>query len=171
MLKGQLSRVPLPGNCWMPFIFQPALWVLQQPNKYSLASYSHWTSTSLHSVCFINCFQFVCFFLESFFKVLHSHIKVPPGHLKGLLATSKWYALLVYSMGKCKQINNSNLPYMSDVISLMICERNHVFRWCHASYLTSVAIPSQHCMKSRYKSRTIIWWFMVNLPWHEENMR
>jgi len=82
--------------------------------------------------------------------------------LERAASTSKWYALLVYSMGKCKQINNSNLPYVSDVISLMICERNYVFHWCRASYLKSVAIPSQHCMKSRYKSRTIIWWFMVN---------
>jgi len=26
-----------------------------------------------------------------------SHINVPPGHLKELLATSKWHTLLVYS--------------------------------------------------------------------------
>ena len=35
MLKGQLSRVPWPGNSWMPFTFQPALWVLLQPHKHS----------------------------------------------------------------------------------------------------------------------------------------
>jgi len=35
MLKGQLSRVSWPGNSWMPFTFQPALWVLQQPHKHS----------------------------------------------------------------------------------------------------------------------------------------
>ena len=33
MLKGHLSRVPWPGNLWMPFTFQPALWALQQPHK------------------------------------------------------------------------------------------------------------------------------------------
>jgi len=35
MPKGQLSRVPWPGNTWMPFTFQPALRVLQQPHKHS----------------------------------------------------------------------------------------------------------------------------------------
>jgi len=55
-----------------------------------------------------------------FFKVLHGHIKAPKWHLKGPLAT------LVAAMGKCKQINNSNLPYMSDVISLIIDERIYV---------------------------------------------
>jgi len=35
MPKEQLSRVPWPGNSWMPFTFQPALWVLQQPHKHS----------------------------------------------------------------------------------------------------------------------------------------
>ena len=32
MPKGQLSRVPWPGNSWMPFTFQPALWAPQQPH-------------------------------------------------------------------------------------------------------------------------------------------
>jgi len=35
MLKGQLSRVPWPRNSWIPFTFQPALWVLQKPHKHS----------------------------------------------------------------------------------------------------------------------------------------
>jgi len=35
MPKGQLSRVPWPGNSWMPFTFQPALWVPQQTHKHS----------------------------------------------------------------------------------------------------------------------------------------
>jgi len=35
MPKGQLSRVPWPGNPWIPFTFQPALWALQQPHKHS----------------------------------------------------------------------------------------------------------------------------------------
>jgi len=35
MLKGQLSTVPWPGNSWMPFTFQPALWACQQPHKHS----------------------------------------------------------------------------------------------------------------------------------------
>jgi len=35
MPKGQFSRVPWPGNSWIPFNFQPALRVLQQPHKHS----------------------------------------------------------------------------------------------------------------------------------------
>jgi len=35
MPKGQLSRVPWPGNSRMPFTFQPALQTLQQPHKHS----------------------------------------------------------------------------------------------------------------------------------------
>jgi len=35
MLKGQLSRVPWPGNLWMPFTFRPAHQALQQSHKHS----------------------------------------------------------------------------------------------------------------------------------------
>jgi len=35
MPKDQLSRVPWPGNSWMPFTFQPTLRALQQPHKHS----------------------------------------------------------------------------------------------------------------------------------------
>jgi len=38
------------------------------------------------------------------------------------------------AMGKCKQINNSKLSYVSDVISLIIHERNYDF--IHAVFLT-----------------------------------
>ena len=65
---------------------------------------------------------------DKFFKVPCGHIKASKWHLKGPQATSKWYALLVYpvaAMGKCKQINNSNLQYVSDVISLIIHEKNY----------------------------------------------
>jgi len=56
MLNGQLSR---PRNSWMPFTFQPALWVLQQPQTFILtaASYWHWASTSRAS-SFINSLRF-----------------------------------------------------------------------------------------------------------------
>jgi len=33
MPTGRLSRVPWPGNSWMPFIFQLVLWSLQQPHE------------------------------------------------------------------------------------------------------------------------------------------
>ena len=33
MPTGRLSRVPWPGNSWMPFIFQPVLRSLQQPHE------------------------------------------------------------------------------------------------------------------------------------------
>ena len=35
MLKGQLPKVPWPGNSWMSFTVQAAIQVLQQPHKYS----------------------------------------------------------------------------------------------------------------------------------------
>ena len=66
MPKGQLSRVPWPGNSWMSFTF-PACssGTLAAPQTFTLtpASYSHSTSTSLHSIGFINSF---CFFLLFF---------------------------------------------------------------------------------------------------------
>ena len=40
--------------------------------------------------------QVICWY-TCCFKVPCGHIKSPPGHLKGLLAISKWHALLVYS--------------------------------------------------------------------------
>jgi len=50
--NGQLSRVPWPGNSWMPFTFQPALQALQQPHKHS-HSLQLATHTQLaHQNCF-----------------------------------------------------------------------------------------------------------------------
>jgi len=49
-------------------------------------------------------------------QVLCGHIKAPKWHLKGLLATQSDMPSLFIpfaAMGKCKQINNSNLPYLS----------------------------------------------------------
>jgi len=86
------------------------------PQTFTLtpASYSHSTSTSLHSIGFINYFHLIFFLVEEdFFKVPRGHIKAPPGHLKETIATSKGYASLfipIAAMGKCKQINNSNSP-------------------------------------------------------------
>jgi len=56
MPKGPLSRVPWPGNFWMPFTFKPALQALQHPNKHvppqltnipAHSSFSYLTSHSL----------------------------------------------------------------------------------------------------------------------------
>jgi len=89
MPKGQLSRVPLPGNSWMPFTFQPALQVLQQPHKHS-----HGLELAVYIEHYIKVTRPPCLF------------QLPP-----------W--------GKCKQLNNSNLPYVSDIILLNIHERNY----------------------------------------------
>jgi len=35
MLKGQLPRVPGPGNSWIPHNFPAGIWALQQPPKHS----------------------------------------------------------------------------------------------------------------------------------------
>jgi len=110
MPKGQLSRVPWPGNSWMPFTFQPALQAPQQPHKHSNS-----LQQAIHSLIAHHYIQqtlltlSVFFFPKGFFKVPCGHIKVtcPPS---------------VAAMGKCKQINNS--PYVSD-ISLIIHERNY----------------------------------------------
>ena len=48
--------------------------------------------------------------MEDFVKVLRSHMKVPPDHYKGPLATSKGHAALfipVAATGKCKQVNRA----------------------------------------------------------------
>jgi len=91
MLKGQLSRIPWPGNSWMPFTFQPALQVPQQPHKYShslqLATDTELASTSLHSICFINSFWL---FFKRILQCTSGHIKAPPRQ-------SKWHTFLVYS--------------------------------------------------------------------------
>ena len=63
---------------------------------------------------------------EDLFKVPRGHNKAPKWYLKGLLATSKWHALLiipVVSVGKCK---HSILLYVSDIISSINHERNYV---------------------------------------------
>ena len=41
--------------------------------------------------------QYALWALSIFFQSTAGHIKAPKWHLKGLLATSKWHALLVYS--------------------------------------------------------------------------
>ena len=51
MPKGQLSRVPWPEKFWMPFTFQPVFGQSAASQTFTLtpASYTHSTSTSLHS--------------------------------------------------------------------------------------------------------------------------
>jgi len=44
----------------------------------------------------------------------------------------------VATMGKCKQIKNPNLQYVSDVISLIIHEKITRFHRCHASHLKQI---------------------------------
>jgi len=68
------------------------------------ASYSHSSSTSLHSIGFINSFRF---FQEDFFEVLRGHIKAPPGHLKGLLATSKGRPPCLFWLPPWENVNRS----------------------------------------------------------------
>ena len=116
MPKGQLSRVPWPGNSGMLFTFQPALRVLQQLHKNihtpAPASLSHSTKTSLRSICFMNTFRLLFFKSKKvFFKVLCGHIKALKWHLNGPLAIPKYTCLpsiiLVASVGK---VNRSTTP-------------------------------------------------------------
>jgi len=103
MLKGQLSRVPWPGNSWMPFTFQPAVRVLQQPQKHShsfqLAIHTELCSTllvSLLSICFINSFHFFFFFLS-----------------KRIYSARPYQSTEMTLDRTSSHINNSNLPYVS----------------------------------------------------------
>jgi len=93
MPKGQLSRVLGQGTLGCHSLFS-LLFRRFSSLTFTItqASYPHWTSTSLHSICYISV-------QEEFYKVPRGHIKATPGHghLKGPLATSKWHALLVYS--------------------------------------------------------------------------
>jgi len=100
MLKGQLSRVPWPGNSWM-----------LQPHKHS---YLLWLAirteliTTLYEL-FLFCFAVMS--LRGLIKASCGNIKALKWHLKWPLATSKWYATLCIPVllpwGKCHQINNS----------------------------------------------------------------
>ena len=130
MPKGQLSRVPWPGNSWMPFIFQPALRALQQPHKqsHSLQQAIHTQlSTSLHSIGFINSFFFFfCFFLSPR-GFLQSTAWPHQSTARPLERASSHHQsdtpslfIPVATMGKCKQINNSNSLYVTSSIK----ERN-----------------------------------------------
>jgi len=49
-------------------------------------------------------------------------------------------------MGKCKQINNSNLLYVSDIISLIIHREITRFCRCRVSYLKIAYISSKFLM-------------------------
>ena len=123
MPKGQLSRVPWPGNSWMPFTFQPTLWVLQQPHKHSyslqLANKQTKNRVRKHFECsdvLVECDQ--CFFKS---KRISSKYHAPTSNdtLKGRQphqSDTISLFILVAAMGKCKQIINSNLRYVSDVI-------------------------------------------------------
>jgi len=59
MPKGQLSRVPWPGNTWMPFTFQPALRALQQPHKHSHSLQLATDTEVAHDIIYIVSTQFM----------------------------------------------------------------------------------------------------------------
>jgi len=62
MLKGQLSGVSWPGNSWMPFTFQAALLVFQQPHKHS-----HSLQLAIHTNLPHYCIQYALWGLLPFF--------------------------------------------------------------------------------------------------------
>ena len=90
------------------------------------ASYSHSTSISLHSTGLINSILLSQRGFPQSTTRPHQSTARPleraASHIKG---TRPPCFILVAAMGKRKQINNSNSPYVSDVISLYIHERNH----------------------------------------------
>ena len=128
------SRVPWPGNSWMPFTSQPALLVFQQPHKHShslqLATYTelahHYIQNALST---LSVFFSPRGFLRSTAQPHQSTAKPlerAPNPIKVTRPSSLF--IPVAAMGECKQINKSNLLYVSDVISLIIHER--ITRFC-----------------------------------------
>ena len=66
MLNGQLSRVPWPGNLWMPSTFQPACWALQQPHKHS-----HSLQPAIHTQLAHHYIQYALSTLSVFLKFFY----------------------------------------------------------------------------------------------------
>ena len=122
MPKGHLFRVPWPGNSWMPFTFQSAHRALQQSHKRS----------------------------HSLQLATHTELARPHQSIKKALESDTPSLFIpVAAMEKRKQINNSILQYVSDVISSLIHERKLItqFRYYHTSYckLDIMLVPFQNC--------------------------
>jgi len=78
MPKGQLPRVGQRtlGCCSLSSLLFGCF--SSPTNIHPHSSYSHWTSTLLHSICFMNSFHFFLFLsLWGFLQVLHGRIKAP----------------------------------------------------------------------------------------------
>ena len=100
--KPEKSALPLPDNCVMTPVFQEGSLPFHHTHKYSSPF-----RQALHTQIANHHIQqarksFYCvfwgfFFLEDFFKVPPSQMKVPPDHYKGPQATSKGHAPLVDS--------------------------------------------------------------------------
>ena len=129
MPKGQLSRVPWPGTSWMPFTFQFALRALQQPHKQShslqLATHTelahHYIQYALSTLTlsprvFLQSTTWPHQSTEMALERATSPIKV--AHPPCLLRLSPW-----------ENVNRSttlyNLPYVSEIILLIIHERKY----------------------------------------------
>ena len=85
--------------------------------------------------------------LEDFFKVLPSHMKVPPDHYKGPQATSKGHTpwlIPVAAMRKCKQTNGFQPRHYGHPTLLIIHEWNLPdFRFNRSSKIPS-SVPMRH---------------------------
>jgi len=84
MLKGQLSRVPWPGNFWLPFIFQPALRALQRPHKHSHSVHHTFNMVyQLFLFCFFLHFCFFCCFLFKSKRISSKYRTATSNHWNG----------------------------------------------------------------------------------------
>ena len=123
MLKGQLSKVPWPGNIHFPACSSGT----------SAAPHSHSLQQAIHTQLAHHYIQQALLILSIYFsKRISSKYCAATSkhhqHKKGLWPHQSDIPSLfipVAAMGKCKQINNSNIPYVSNVISLIIHERNY----------------------------------------------
>ena len=100
MPKGQLLWVPCLVNSGMPFTFQPTLCFTNIPTY--PASYSHSTSTSLHSICFMSSFLLLFFFFNV--QEERSSSKYHAATSKYWNDTWKWY---IHSLFQLQNVNRS----------------------------------------------------------------
>ena len=122
----------------------------------------------------------------NFFKVLPSHMKVPPDHCKGPQATSKGHAPLlipVSTMGECKQANefqsrhygHTTIYYSwaeSSRFAIQCCPTKHdsSYAWIHPSILPSIHVHLLAMLGSWITvSKFLILAssvMLLNQPWH-----
>ena len=134
MLKSQISREPWPVNSWMPFIFQPAFWALQQPHKHS------------HSLQLTNHTELAHYYIQLALSTLHFFLS-PRGFLQ---STPRPHHSTARPLERAtRHIKVTHPPCLfwlrsweninrSTTLIYLLCERHHLINFCER-------IPSMPC--------------------------